>query len=162
MFLTACASSPTPIRAPVRCDEPTLKGNTWADVGILAIEQREALRTCNVRNGFVPEPEIAQAKEPVVSPLACRLTGVDVAEGAQPTGKIVDRFEHAGGMAEAVCGAGTLGCTIQVSKGEYEIHYERSELEWVALHEMCHALYEQRSHTKEYNISRGLQQRGTK
>lgn len=156
MFLTACASSPTPIRAPVRCDEPELKGNTWADVGILAIEQREALRTCNVRNGFPLEPEIAQAKEPVISPIACRLTGVDVAEGAQPTGKIVDRFEHSKGMARAVCGKGTVGCAIQVREGEYEIHYEPSELQWIALHEMCHALYEQRGHTQSYLKSRGM------
>jgi hypothetical protein len=156
MFLTACASSPIPIREPVRCDEPELKGDTWADVGILAIEQREALRTCNVRNGFVPKPEIAQATEPAISPLACRLTGVAVKETAKPTGTISDEFEHSPGFAAPVCGVGTIGCAIQVGLGVYEIHYEPSDMDWVRKHEICHAIYQVRYHTASYNRARNL------
>ena len=161
MSLTACATRPTITREPVRCDEPELKGSTWADIAILAVEQREALQTCNIRNGFTPKPKVAQATKQSISPLACRLTGVAVDEGDQITGVIVDEFEHSVGTAHVVCGSGTVGCAITVEDG-YEIHYEPSELDWVELHERCHALYEAPYHTREYNISRGFSLRGVK
>ena len=47
LSLTACAGT----SAAVRCDEPELRGETWGDVAIYAVEARAALRVCNARNG---------------------------------------------------------------------------------------------------------------
>lgn len=58
LSLTACGHLSKIERIePFRCNEPQIKGNTWADVAVLAIEQRDALRECNLRNGFPPEDE---------------------------------------------------------------------------------------------------------
>lgn len=51
-FLTGCAHSRPAWVEPVRCDEPVLEGDTWADIAILALRRGEALRECNIRNGF--------------------------------------------------------------------------------------------------------------
>ena len=46
VFLTACASN-RPVIEP--CDQPELRGETWADVAILAVEQKAAIEVCNAR-----------------------------------------------------------------------------------------------------------------
>ena len=47
LSLTACASRP----AAHECDRPTLGGDTWAHVAILAREAIAAIDDCNARNG---------------------------------------------------------------------------------------------------------------
>ena len=36
---------------PYKCEQPELRGDTWADVAILSIEQRAEIEKCNIRNG---------------------------------------------------------------------------------------------------------------
>lgn len=51
-LLISLASCGTARIKPVRCDEPTLRGETWADVGIYALEVQQSIRTCNAKNGY--------------------------------------------------------------------------------------------------------------
>ena len=37
------------------CSKPPLKGETWADIGILSVEQAAAIDVCNIRNGVYEE-----------------------------------------------------------------------------------------------------------
>lgn len=34
-----------------KCEQPELKGPTWADVAILSVDQKAAIDICNILNG---------------------------------------------------------------------------------------------------------------
>ena len=46
LFLTACATN-KPLMQP--CDVPELRGDTYRDLAILAVEQKAALEICNAK-----------------------------------------------------------------------------------------------------------------
>ncbi len=155
LFSTACATNSPKLVKPFRCSEPELRGDTWADVAVLAIEQRDALRECNLKNGHPPKANATMPKRVAqATPEACREVGVRVEDGMHATGQIYKSFHHEKGKAQEVCESGNVGCAIYLGQHRYEIHYESSEDDWVWLHERCHALYEAPHHTLEYLISR--------
>ena len=154
-FLTGCASRSTIRIEPVRCDEPVLQGDTWADVAVLAIEQREAILKCNLENGFPPKDN---ATDMLVTGLApapeqCRTVGVAVGDHDVPTGTIIKYTRHAMGGSARHCGMGTIGCSMRVGIREYVIHADGA-YDWVLTHEVCHALYEEPGHTLVYSMNR--------
>jgi hypothetical protein len=47
LLLTACATRQAQA---VKCEIPELRGDTWADVAVFAVEAKSELEICNARN----------------------------------------------------------------------------------------------------------------
>lgn len=155
LILTGCASTPYERVIATKCEQPELRGDTWADLAILAAEQRAAIESCNVANSHL----FAEATVGHVTPKpeTCRLSGVDVQDDAEVTGFIARATKHPKGKAHLHCDAltvHTIGCTRRIAHGIYEIHYEPNL--WIYIHEVCHAKYEEADHTAEYKAERGM------
>lgn len=152
-FTAGCATpSKTGIINAYQCEQPPLKGDTWADLAILSVEQKTAIDVCNIRNGVDP---IDQANAKAVKSKTssrCQEVGVAVGSTDTVTGQIVRIQQHDFGRAENYCGLNNIGCATKVGPHQWEIHYE--PYDWVFDHEVCHALYEEMGHTAKYLMDR--------
>ena len=157
-----CATSPDVYPVAVECEKPPLRGETWADIAILSVEQSAAIDICNIRNGVdtyrTKYAESKRASIRVPSPRECRMEGIYVADGEIATGVIYEAHVLDPGEAQRHCrfvGYGTVvGCTVEAAphSGVYEIYYENEQ--WIKTHESCHAYYEEMGHMQWYIDSR--------
>ena len=158
--ITGCAtSSPDPTIYP--CEQPSLQGETWADIAILSIEQRSAIEVCNIRNGVSSSEQFNALEAPTlgsITPRSCRVHGVAVVPGAEQTGTIIAYSPVTQGSAGPLCPDSpadlVVGCTHRVGAGLYYIVFELDP--WVITHEICHAVYETMGHTQSYKVSRDI------
>lgn len=161
LSITGCASRQIDYPVAKACDKPTLRGETWADVAILSVEQASAIDICNIRNGTDTYNQARDKKEPttsvrVPSPTECWNLGVKVSTDAVVTGiileaKVVDAAGIRQYCMESTIGT-TIGCTMKYGPHRYKIYYYNEV--WVKNHEACHAYYEQPHHTLEYLSTR--------
>ena len=158
--ITGCASRQIDYPVAHECVKPPLRGDTWADVAILSVEQASAIDVCNIRNG-TDTYNGASKKKPatsvrVPSPDECWALGVKTNRDAVVTGTIVEaRVVDAAGIQkycmESKVGT-TIGCTMKYAPHTYKIYYYNEV--WVKNHEACHAYYEEADHTLEYLSTR--------
>lgn len=108
----------------------------------------------NLGCSAIPISELQQ-----ISPAEARAYGVDVADGASPTGQIISaEFRTLGGIRKQCVPASDrasydrgftvlLGCAVPAGNGRYRIYH--SDWQCVARHEAAHALYETDDHTPD-------------
>jgi hypothetical protein len=145
------------------CDKPELRGDTWADVAILSVEQAAQIDVCNIRNGvdtYKREARATSVDAPrgldvsIPTPVECGYVGVQVPHDRPATGEIIEMREVPRGTAGLYCGSREyVGCAFQFSGNRWKIIFEPQQ--WIKTHEICHAVYETTRHTLEYMTSRG-------
>ena len=159
--ITGCASRQIDYPVAHECVKPPLRGETWADVAILSVEQASAIDVCNIRNGTDTYNNASAKKKPVTSiripsPDECWSLGVKISRDAVVTGQImvarvVDRESIQKYCMESK-NFTILGCTMNYGPHRYKIYYFNEV--WIKNHEACHAFYEQPKHTLEYLSTR--------
>lgn len=156
-----CATSPEPFPTAVECEKPELRGDTWADIAILSVEQSAAIDICNIRNGVdTYRSKYSEARSlsiRVPSPRECRLEGIGVPDGSPVTGGIRSAMIIPPGEGRKYCrrvveSGNIVGCTIPAGNHMYDIKYENYL--WIKKHEACHAYYEKMDHMQWYLDSR--------
>ena len=161
--ITGCATSGGELPIAYPCDKPPLRGETWADVAILSVEQAAAIDVCNIRNGVdtYGRSVKAQAESIPATPTKARCfeLGVAVKPSDRADGRIIgvwlvdtpELIEHcfAGEIYDGV----TIGCAVEVAPSTWKIYYVNNA-GWVREHEACHARYNQHQHTLNYLMSR--------
>lgn len=83
------------------------------------------------------------------TPAMCRDVGVAVPDGAEITGTIVEKNIGTLDEVSRMCRSPwhlNAGCALPVAPGRYVLWMVEDET--VIRHEYCHALYEERRHTK--------------
>lgn len=138
--------------AAVPCEQPQLRGPSWADVAILSVEQKSAIDICNIRNG-VDMHSRATVPTPMgpPTPAECVGVGVKVPAGRAPSGVIISERQVPVGTAASRCGMDdprTVGCSWRVRGNKWNVIHEGDG--WVKLHEWCHATYQTLDHTMDY------------
>lgn len=159
--ITAGCQTTRPVVRAAECEKPELRGDTWADVAILSVEQASAIDICNIRNGVDTYgkvyPAVAKREVAVPTTQECIWYGIDVNIDSPVTGKIVATTVVELGKARLYCPPSifgkVVGCTVEVRRHQYHIYYEDEA--WIMFHEACHAYYEVGGHTMAYLTSRG-------
>jgi hypothetical protein len=154
-IMGGCQTTPKITRA-AECEKPSLRGDTWADVAILSVEQASAIDICNIRNGVDTYQAVAPRAIPVPTQQECLWYGVAVHLGTPVTGRIRNATTVEYGKARLYCRESTIGhvvgCTNHVRGQTYDIFFEDEA--WIRNHEACHAYYEVGGHTMDYLTTR--------